>query len=452
MTRRISAKNRFRHRRPKRIHWPFWVIILILIGTGLVYKHYDRPPLHADKKIAAAATRASNSPSPTPAPIPDQAGTVVEIVSQQHYSAAQVTALSRQNYGNSFIASARGVTQLVIQYRTTDQNGNLITDYAQVYIPDTVISAPILAMAPGTTGDSPNCSTSLEQPSVRNWANYKSHMMAYASHGYTGVITDYDNMRGTTGPQPYMIGVAEGRAVLDSIRALRQIPTAEKVSNFNQIFVAGYSQGGNSAFWAANINHSYAPDVKLAGAIGWGPVLNIETTWQGITDGSTLDWFGPALLLSYENYYQHNYNINNILLPQWSNNLYTDVMGHCIDTDIAFWGINPNKVYTPQFISDLKTGNLSGSLYGPLQQDLEANQAVGASSTPKLVNQGELDNVVLPHQQIVATNQLCGDGDKVELALYAKATHYDLMVQSFKNTIAWMEDVQDHSALPNICH
>jgi hypothetical protein len=57
----------------------------------------------------------------------------------------------------------------------------------------------------------------------------------------------------------------------------------------------------------------------------------------------------------------------------------------------------------------------------------------------------------LPHQQIAATAQLCGRGGKVELALYPKATHYDLMVQSFNNTLTWIQDVENNSAIPNIC-
>jgi len=446
---RIKSKARRRHARVRRrlVRLPFlFGLALAVLAAAAVQVYY--PAVIPLRVTPVPAARKPETAAVTPVQTP---GSVEQVVSEQTFTPEQVTALAKQNYGASFQPAAHGVTYELIRYRTTDQNGQLITDYAGVYVPEGVTGAPVLAMAPGTTGDSPACSVSLEQPQIRDWANYRSYMMSYAARGYTGVITDYDNMRGTNGPQPYMVAAAEGRAVLDSIRALHHLPIAVQASNLRHVFIAGYSQGGHAALAADSLAAGYAPDLSISGVIGWGPVINVETTWAGINDGSTLEWFGPAILVGYEHYYGHAYPIENILQEPWSANLTTDVMSRCVDSVIPFWGTHPGKVYTSQFLADLKAGNLPSDLYGDLQADLDANHVVDLSNTPKLINQGAEDNVVLASQQPAAVDAMCHDSVPVDLDIYPKDTHYDLMVASFTNVLNWMDNVLAQRTLPTTC-
>jgi hypothetical protein len=305
-------------------------------------------------------------------------------------------------------------------------------------------------MAPGTTGLGNQCAASLEQPAVRNWANYESHMMAYANQGYAGVITNYQVLGNPPSIQPYMVGVLEGRAVLDSVRALEQLPQAKGILDTGHIFAAGYSQGGHAAYWADTINASYAPDIHLSGIIGWGPVMDVTESLADITRGSTLDWFGPDVMVSYAAYYGTSYPVNNILLPKWQASLGTDVLSHCIDSDIAFWGTKPENVYTPQFIAALKTGSLPAAQFGDLGAQMAANQTGNEhTTTPKLINQGQLDNVVLPAQQEAAIKRVCANSiGPAQLKLYPKSTHYTVMHDSFRDTLAWMSQITHHTGTP----
>jgi ribosomal protein S18 acetylase RimI-like enzyme len=412
------------------IRWPFWLgLIAVTVGIAYVQLSHQDSPYHVPALILQPAQ-----------PV---AGSLVDVVTRQHYTAAQVTSLARQNYGAGLAASQYGVSRILLRYRTTGTDGKIITDYATAYIPDDVKGAPVVAMASGTTGLDASCAVSMEQPQVHNWANYQSHMMAYAAKGYTGIITDYDNMRGAPAGeiQPYLIGIMEGRGVLDSIRALKHLPEARAASDFNHTFTAGYSQGGHAALWADHLRASYAPDVKIAGSIAWGGVLNVGTTWAGITGGSTLVWFGPYILASYSHYYGHDYHLANILQPPWGERLDHDALGHCIDTDIPFYGVKPGVVYAPQFLADLTAGTLPPDRYGPLASDLAANEVPGTTSTPKLINQGAKDNVVLAAQQPPALTKLCSGGGPLDYALYADDTHYNNMVHSFGNTLNWMQDI-----------
>ncbi|HUC20690.1 MAG TPA: lipase family protein, partial [Candidatus Polarisedimenticolaceae bacterium] len=255
-----------------------------------------------------------------------------------------------------------------------------------------------------------------------------------------GIITDYEGMRDPDRMHHYMIGTLEGRAVLDGVRALRRLPQAREV-NTKEVFAAGYSQGGHSVYWADSLAANYAPDIQLAGVVGWGPVMDVTDTWRGVTAGSTLSWFGPYVLTSYSDFYGSNYNLSNILLPQFLANLKTDVATHCIDSNLGYWGIDPVKVFTPQFLADLRAGPLPVERYGTLQSNLDANQVKGAtSSAPKLINQGMRDNVVLPSQQMSALARLCSSNQApVLLKQYANSSHYTIMRDSFNDTLSWMQ-------------
>jgi alpha-beta hydrolase superfamily lysophospholipase len=424
-------------------------MLLILLGaagdqayTSWWLQHTPPPAPIVPKSAPAAAPKSPNAP-----------GTVATIVQVSEYTPAAVLALAKQNYGTEVTSSPYTVTQVLFTYISTGVDGKPVTVYARAYIPTTP-NAPVIAMAPGTTGIGDECAASLEQPTIHNWGNYESDMMAYASQGYAGVITDYEGMRDPNSIHHYMVGVLEGQAVLDSIRALKTLPQAHGHINADEVFAAGYSQGGHAAFWADTINASYAPDVHLAGIIGWGPVMDVTESLQGITKGSTLDWFGPYLLVSYADYYQTPFPIGNILLPRWQASLTSDVLSHCIDSDISFWGTDPAKVYTPQFLAALKTGNLPADQFGQLGAEMQDN-IVGSeqTDTPKLINQGQQDNVILPSQQQDAMTRVCANSrGPASLKLYDKTTHYTVMRTSFHDTLAWMDQVIHHSSsLPDTC-
>lgn len=376
-------------------------------------------------------------------------GSIHQIISVTQFTPAAAEAEARQNYGTEIATSPYGVTRVVFNYISTGVDNKPVVVYARAYIPNTN-SAPVLAMAPGTTGVGDQCAASLEQPATHNWGNYESHMMAYATQGYASVITDYEGMRDPNSIHHYMIGTLEGQAVLDSIRALKVLPQAHNRINANAVFAAGYSQGGHAAFWADTLNATYAPDVHLAGIIGWGPVMDVDESLAGITQGSTLTWFGPYVLVSYADYYKVTFPLNNILLPQWQSHLSADVLDHCIDTDISFFGTNPAKVYTTQFLDALKTNTLPEDQFGPLQSEMQANQ-VGSepTATPKLINQGQLDNVILLSQAQAAMTRICPNTrGPASLKIYPKATHYTTMRDSFRDTLDWMNRIVHHDGTP----
>ncbi|SCZ39777.1 MULTISPECIES: lipase family protein [unclassified Pseudomonas] len=122
---------------------------------------------------------------------------------------------------------------------------------------------PLLAWAHGTLGIADACAPS--------WTGLRdrdaSYINRWLTRGFAVVATDYQGLGGP-GPHPYTFWQAEGRSVLDSIRAARSIRPG---LIGNHTILAGQSQGGGAALGAAILAGGYAPEVTIQGAVLTAP-------------------------------------------------------------------------------------------------------------------------------------------------------------------------------------
>ncbi len=438
----------------KKQHHPVWrAIAWLSLTLGLLavayfgYAVFTSRSLHQSRNIFTRVTQ----------PIDPKAkfGKILSTEATTTYDATTTKQLIAQTNKTYTQPVTQGITKQLIRYTSSDEEGREVSVYARVYVPAKATangSAPVYAFAPGTTGIDDHCAASLEKPAVANWANYDSLMAAYAAQGYVVVITDYEGMRDSSRMHHYMVGPMEGRAVLDSVRALTNLESTKNVINLNNTFVAGYSQGGHAALWADQIAPDYAPELEIKGLVGFGPVTDVGTTLTDITRGANINWFGPFVLYSYQDFYRKDYNLNSYLLPKWQQSLSSDIAANCINTLIPHWGKVPAAVYQPEFLAALTRGDLSGN-YADLAKDMAKNRAgtVG-TSTPKLINHGQRDNVVLPSQSQAFLQRACSIADgPIKLTIYPTATHYDTMVQSYNDTLAWMKALMASQPAPTSC-
>ena len=89
--------------------------------------------------------------------------------------------------------------------------------------------------------------------------------------GYVVAATDYPGL-GTPGPHPYLVGLSEARAVIDSVRVARSLPGA---GGGNRFIVWGHSQGGHAALFTGLIAKSYAPELSLLGVAAAAPASEL---------------------------------------------------------------------------------------------------------------------------------------------------------------------------------
>lgn len=437
----------YRHSTIKR--WCLIVgLVLLVAGAGVYGYIHFRPHLVNSVRVITG-----ERPTPTPE---IKTGKIIEEQVPVTYTTEETKKLIHETNKQFNLPVDQGITKQLIRYNSSDGSDSNVPVYARVYRPLSVTpgkTLPIFSFAPGTTGIDDHCAASLEVAAKSNWANYDSLMAAYASQGYVVVTIDYEGMRDTTRLHHYMVGELEGRAVLDSIRSLKNLKNTKDVINTDKIALAGYSQGGHAAYWADKIAPDYARELNISGVVGFGPVSSVKETWADITRGANINWFGPFVLASYSDYYKQDYMTSEILQNKWSKNLSSDVAKNCIDTVIGYWGKKPDQVYEAKFLAALKNDNLAQVGYGALASDLEKNKLGNTmTKTAKLINQGVEDNVILPRQSMAFRDRLCAAGNKNVSYKAYRANHYNTMVISFNDTMAWMGQVLSGQSPPTACN
>lgn len=155
-----------------------------------------------------------------------------------------------------------------ILYSSTDWrwNSGQVAVSGTLFLPQGAPPAggwPLLAWAHGTLGISDACAPS--------WTGFRDRDAAYMNRwleqGFAVVATDYQGLGGP-GPHPYSQWQAEGRSVLDSIRAARH---ARPGQISGETFLAGQSQGGGAALGTATLVAEYASDLDILGAVITAP-------------------------------------------------------------------------------------------------------------------------------------------------------------------------------------
>lgn len=165
-----------------------------------------------------------------------------------------------------------GATALRMLYVTERPDGSPAISGGTVFIPDTPAPAGgrgVVAWAHPTVGMADSCAPSRSANPLRDTENWLNQMMEL---GWVVTATDYAGL-GTAGPDLYLVGQAEARDVVNSVRALKQIPNADPGPRFA---VWGHSQGGHSSLWTGQLAKDLAPDLDLVGVAAAAPAARLQ--------------------------------------------------------------------------------------------------------------------------------------------------------------------------------
>ena len=156
-----------------------------------------------------------------------------------------------------------------IEYASTNVNGGAITVTGLIITPKANKKNKTVAWAHGTTGVAPQCAPSTNQSVF--WPEAQAAIASLLSKGWTVAATDYPGL-GTTQPHPYLVGGSEARAIIDSVKAARNLDPALST----QYAIDGHSQGGQGALWADQMATSYDGPLVLKGVSAIAPVSNLD--------------------------------------------------------------------------------------------------------------------------------------------------------------------------------
>lgn len=294
----------------------------------------------------------------------------------------------------------------------------------------------IVAWAHPTTGIARKCAPSLRKSPTES-IEAVNELITY---GFITVATDYPGL-GTAGPTGYLVGKGQGQAVLDSVRAAKQIPG---IGGGNRFAIWGYSQGGHAALFAAQLARSYAPELNLVGVAAAAPPTQLAALFRadiGSLEGRVLS----ALTLAS---WSRKYGIPLVPLvdPAVARSV-EKVASDCVD-DLG----SKLEVLTDQGPLEKRFFNYDPTMRQPWS-DIFAQNSISrvAPGLPVHLVQGSADTLVRPKTTWQFASSLCRSGTPVTYTALKRVSHGNTAKLGGPKAIAWIADRFAGKPPPNAC-
>jgi acetyl esterase/lipase len=328
-----------------------------------------------------------------------------------------------------------------ILYRSTSADGQPIAVSGVVFIPPG--PAPtggrnVIAWAHPTSGVVEDCAPSL-MPDVSGMIWGLADMLR---QGYVVVGTDYPGLGVPGMIHPYLIGVSEARAVIDSVRAARDLPNS---GASNRFAVWGHSQGGHAALYTGEIAASYAPDLKIVGVAAAAPATYLaelfdadaatatgkELTAMTIYSWSKLTNTSPSAL------------VETAAMPAF------EQMAHdCIESLAEFQAITDAEKPL-QVTTFLKANPTETEPWRAIMLKNTPGQA--PAGAPVFLAQGTADTTVRPAITKQFGDRLCAQGTPVDFVELPGVSHTFAAKDSAQAALRWMGERFRGSPPPSSC-
>lgn len=324
-----------------------------------------------------------------------------------------------------------------ILYRTSDMHGRTIASSGMVVVSD--FGPPtksIVAWAHPTTGVTRKCAPSMRESPIDAIAGITDLIV----EGVTVVATDYPGL-GTGGVTPYLSGIGEAHAVLDSVKAIANVDVFQAGHHFA---LYGYSQGGHAALFAAALAKRYAPDHPLVGVAVAAPATELGVLLDddvATTDGKIL---GAMALLSWSRLY--GVPLEPLVTPHVVK-IMELIDSHCVDSvGSAIKALEAEQPMGAKFL------NFDPNEREPWKGLLAANSVDPRSiRMPVFIAQGLNDQIVIPAVTERFAAALCKEGNPVMLDLIKNADHGLAAKDSFHQAVRWIGERLNGKPAPSNC-
>jgi len=296
----------------------------------------------------------------------------------------------------------------VVLYRSTSLRGRPIAVSGLVAVPRGRAPRggwPVISWAHGTTGIADVCAPSRAGRTGTprgNVAYVEGVIGAWLRRGYAIVQTDYEGL-GTPGTHPYLIGHSEARSVLDIVRAARKLDP--RIGR--RLLIAGHSQGGQAALFAAADAPRWTPELRLRGVVAYAPAsqlaFEVRVATKSLTTPSPLSGIGALMVVSAA-HASSAVKLRDLLSPA-ALRLVPQVDRLCLDAlgGKGSWGaLAPSQILRP------------GADTRAVYRVLDAMNPALAIRAPVLLIQGEADSTVFPALSDMLVGQLRAKRDRVE--------------------------------------
>ena len=330
-------------------------------------------------------------------------------------------------------APVAGASSFRILYRTERPNGTAAVSGAMVFVPIAPAPAtgrPVLAYAHGTIGQGRGCAPSRRRDPVGSNTWYAQ---AIAS-GFVVVATDYAGI-GTAGPNLFLIGQAESLDIVNSVRALDQVPGANPGQKWT---VFGHSQGGHSALWTGQLAAQEMPEKTLIGVAAAAPAADlpmiISQQWN-----TGVGWgVGAEVAQSWPSMYP-NLDIGAAISSEgnrWTSQIADACLGEGVPVP-PLLGFVAAAVGVPYF-----NGN---PIVDPRIAKVAAEQTPKPlpATLPLLIAQGTADTVIPPESNAALQETWCAAGSNLTMMWMGGVGHVAAGTTAAPTIVPWLRALFD---------
>jgi acetyl esterase/lipase len=232
------------------------------------------------------------------------------------------------------------------------------------------------------------------------------------------------------------VGQSEGRGVLDSVRAARQLPGSGATAT-SKVIVWGHSQGGGAALFAGSLGPPYAPGVDLVGVIAGAPAAELTSI---SSFGGPYEGFGLMAAAGFHAAYP-DLALGDVLTPAGVQAAQS-IVDECSDQILRDFANKPAGQLQ-------KASPMAVPAWA--QRFTENDPGGAAPVAPVFIYQGDADEVIPVAVSAALEQKLCALGATSFRTTYPGATHVSSILAALGDIQSWMSDRLAGKAAPSSC-
>ncbi len=379
-------------------------------------------------------TGCENEDDPVACNTVDEAGELVEATFQLSLTPAQVEPYLAPFGAPLGFSLTHSADAYKIHYKTRDINGDLVLASGVMFLPQGVETLDLVSIQHGTALKRENTG------SVNPF--YAMDGIMFAMSGFMAVAPDYIGLGVSEEIHPYLHAELTANAVVDMLRAARIYACDNDLELNDELFLAGYSEGGYATMAAQKfIEADYSDEFQLTAVAPMSGPYDLLGSTRNFLSRDTYDI--PAFLAYVVVAYDDIYGWNR--LTDIFNEPYASMLPGLYDGSQSLSDVNdqfPTSLDS-LFKADFTTAFLAEQEVA-VQQALEENTLLDwGPVAPVRLYHGTADSTVSIDNTLNAYASLqANGGTSVELVTLLGADHTGGFIPSMILAEAWFDSIR----------
>lgn len=362
-----------------------------------------------------------------------------------HYSKPKIDSIFTPGFINNLLPKVDGesmipgpaenaVNAYLVEYRTTNTDGNVVLTSGVLLVPDPVSGQlPLLSYQHGTILDRK------KSPSYLS-ACTETILMLYifAAHGYVVSMPDYIGEGRSTIMHTYLIAGYEASASLDMLKASKQLCSKLGVALSDKLFLAGYSQGGHSTMALQRLlEKEHRADFPVTASAPMAGPYNLYYLWSAWIDRpcGLSSAVMARMVLAYDKAYNLKMPMWKVFRPPYDRYVAALLDGNHRDEEIfSRLPANPTALFTESFLKKVSEGN------HPFYRAMKSNNTYEwYPEAPTILYHGRKDDVVPYEVSEIAYYYMKHRCNQVQMCNVGDFTHMTAVFPAFLEVKRWFD-------------